>query len=100
MCARFTNRSGYHWLQLIGVSKEIEYTVGNVVIVDPPECSVFTKKTRFDCDRVYAVSEKDMEGVVVKGRVSGAIFSRIKAGVGKSEKVKEMCKKRMGIFAA
>ena len=98
LCARFTNQSGYHWLQLVGTSKEIERVADNVVVVEPSECSVFTKKTRFDCDRVYAISEQDMAGAVVKGEVSDAVFARIKMGVGNSEKIKGVYKKRMGIL--
>ena len=98
LCARFTNQSGYRWLQLIGTSKEIERNNGNVVIVDPSSCDIFTKQTRFNCDRVYSISEKDMQDIDIKGILPDSIFEDIKKAVGRSEKVKPIYKKWMGIL--
>ena len=97
LCGRFTDVSGYTWLQVIGTSKEIEKDTNNVIIVDPSVCGIFTKKTRFNCDRVYPIAEKDMRGAVIKGVVPDSVFEGIQKAVGTSEKVKPIYKKRMGI---
>ena len=97
LCGRFTDATGYKWLQLIGTSKNIEENNDNIVIVDPSSCNMFTKQTRFNGDRVYVISEKDMLGATIKGTLPDAIFEALKEAVKKSEKVKPIYKKRMGI---
>ena len=81
LCGQFTDTSGYKWLRLIGTSKEIERENDNVVIVEPNSCNIFTKRTRFNCDRVYPIAEKDMSDAVVKGVLPDHIFEDLKKAV-------------------
>ncbi|MDE0243526.1 MAG: hypothetical protein OYG31_02335 [Candidatus Kaiserbacteria bacterium] len=97
LCAQFTDRSGYVWLQIIGTSKEIENNNENVIVIEPSMCNAFTKRTRFNCDYVYAIQEEELQGASIRGRVPENVFETLKQAIGRSNKVKPIYKKRMNI---
>lgn len=97
LCAQFTNRSKRTWLQLIGTSKDIENDYENIIIVEPSPSNPFTKNTRFNCDQIYTVAEKDMMGAKIYGPISDSLFKRLQHAIGESEKITPINKKRMGL---